>query len=149
MDARHAYRDAAVRSASPVRLVVLLYEQIIQDLRGALTAIENQDIEARTKELDHALLVVGQLQATLNVEQGGQVARNLDGYYGAMRASLLEAQFKVSPEILRKQIANLLTLREAWVQVEGATAAPASPPASAAGNTDGPAHGAAPADWKV
>ena len=147
MDARHAYRNAAVGAASPARLVVLLYEQVIQDLRDALVAIERQDIETRTREIDHALLVVGQLQATLNVEKGGEPARSLDHFYSVVRASLLEAQFKAAPEILRKQIANLLTVREAWLDVERATAtavAPA-PPAASANRADEPVV----ADWKA
>ncbi|MBZ5706012.1 MAG: flagellar export chaperone FliS [Acidobacteriia bacterium] len=149
MDARNAYRESAVRSANPVRLVVMLYEQIIQDLRGALSAIENNDVEARTREINHALLVIGQLQATLNLEKGGEAARNLDRFYSVVSASLLEAQFKVSPEILRKQIANVLTLREAWVEVERATSIAGSPQPPAARSADAPADRTAPADWKA
>src|SRR5689334_18427773 len=75
MDARSSYREAAVRGATPVQLVILLYEQGIEDLRRAIIALEKNDIEARTREINHALMVIGQLQASLDMERGGEVAR--------------------------------------------------------------------------
>ena len=58
-------------------MVVLLYDQLIKDLRRA--AAKMNDIEARTRELDHALKVLGQLQGTLDLTQG-EVASNLDRF---------------------------------------------------------------------
>ena len=77
----------------------------------------------RTSEIDHALRVVGQLQGRLDMQQGGEVAMNLDRYYYGLRASLLNAQISVLPGELRTHIKILLELREAWVQVERSTAA--------------------------
>jgi len=86
-DAKHAYRESAVHSASPVRLVMLLYEQIVQDLQRALNALERNDIEQRSREMDRALAIVGQLQATLDLDHGGEVAKNLEHFYTLLRAT--------------------------------------------------------------
>jgi flagellar secretion chaperone FliS len=118
MDPRIAYRQADARGATSLRLVVLLYEQIIQDLRQASLAIDQNNIELRTKRINHALDVVCLLQATLNLERGGQVAQNLVRFYDTVRANLCEAQFQASKEILARQVTDLLTVREAWEQVE-------------------------------
>jgi flagellar protein FliS len=118
VDPRIAYRQADARGATSLRLVVLLYEQIIQDLRQATLAIEQNNVETRTKRINHALDVICLLQATLNLERGGQVAQNLIRFYDAVRANLCEAQFQASKEILARQITDLLTVREAWEQVE-------------------------------
>lgn len=126
MDPRVAYRQADARGATSLRLVVLLYEQIIQDLRQASMAIDHNQIELRTKRINHALDVICLLQATLNLERGGQVARNLLRFYDVVRANLCEAQFQASKEILARQITDLLTVREAWEQVEREGAAPIS-----------------------
>jgi flagellar protein FliS len=126
MDARSFYREAAVRGASPVRLVVCLYEQAISDLRRAAIAMEKGDIEARTRSINHALLVIGQLQGTLDMEAGGEVARNLLRFYNLLRAGLIEAQGKQSKEIIEQRIANLTAVHEAWQQVER-DAGPAQP----------------------
>ena len=120
LDASSAYRHTDGHGANPIRLVILLYEQLIKDLQRALAAMEKNDIPLRTNELDHALRVVGQLQGTLDIQQGGEVAKNLDRYYYGLRASLLNAQISILPAELHKQIKILLELREAWVQVERA-----------------------------
>src|SRR5579863_2801759 len=66
MDARLSYRQAATRGARPLQLVILLYQQAIDDLRRALAALRRNDVEARTREINHALQVIGQLQGTLD-----------------------------------------------------------------------------------
>jgi flagellar secretion chaperone FliS len=125
-----AYRHSAGQSATPVHLVVMLYEQLIHDLQRALTAMSKEDIEGRTGQLIHALLVLGQLHGTLDFERGGEVAANLDGFYNLLRGDLLEAHIKVAPEILRKHIGNLLELREAWIEVDRRLQAPQEAPAA-------------------
>ena len=112
MDANISYREAAVRGASPVRLVICLYQQAIEDLRRAVIALEKRDAEARTRAINHALVVIGQLQGTLDMERGGDVAKNLDRFYNVVRAGLVDAQFKQSAAILTQQIAQLGLRRE-------------------------------------
>ena len=125
MDARSSYREVAVRGASPVRLVICLYEQAIEDLRCAVIAMEKGDIETRTRGINHALTVIAQLQGTLDMERGGDVARNLARFYSLVRAGLAEAQVTQSSRILEQQISQLATVHEAWLEVERVTAAPA------------------------
>ena len=112
-------------SASPMRLVICLYEQAIEDLRRALLALEKGDIEDRTRHINHALLVISHLQGTLDMERGGEVARNLARFYTVVRAGLLEAQLKQSAKILEQQTSQLATVHEAWLEVERITAVPA------------------------
>jgi flagellar secretion chaperone FliS len=124
MNPRSSYREAAVQGAGRVRLVVLLYEQAIEDLRRALAAHARKEIEVRTREINHALLVLGHLQGSLDMRQGGQVAANLVRFYSLVRAGLVEAQCKQSAALLERQIALLLQVRDAWCQVERSEEAP-------------------------
>jgi len=125
MNARSSYRESSVRGASPVRLVISLYEQAIEDLRRAVLAVDHGDIEARTREINHALLVIAQLQSSLDMDRGGEVARNLARFYGVLRAGLAEAQQKQSADLLEQQISQLAEVHEAWLEVERATSTPA------------------------
>jgi flagellar secretion chaperone FliS len=127
MDARSSYREANVRGASPVKLVICLYEQAIEDLRRAVIALEKGDIEGRTRGINHALMVISQLQGTLDMERGGEVARNLDKFYNIVRAGLAEAQLKQSARILEQQISQFVLIYEAWLEVERVTLAPVQP----------------------
>jgi flagellar protein FliS len=150
MDARLSYREAAVQGASPVQLIALLYEQTIADLRRAVTAIEQGNIEARTREINHALLLIGQLQGTLDMERGGKVAQDLDRFYNMLRASLGDAQVKQSAKILEEQISCLGVVHGAWIEVDRLTAsgdhrpAPAGQPAPASVDASHPS-----ADWSA
>jgi len=120
MDARYIYRQSSARGATPVRLVVLLYEQIIADLRRADKAMEQSDVELRTLEINHALIVIAHLQGTLNLEKGGDVARNLYRFYCLLQNELVRAQAQASRQVIQELTAYLLSLREAWLEVEQA-----------------------------
>jgi len=114
----HAYREASVRSADAVELVIMLYDIAIADMRRAIEAATNGDIERRTNEIRHAMLVLEQLQGTLNMEQGGQTAQSLDRLYSYIRGKLLEAQIKSAVPVLEEQLGYLLSVRDAWKQVQ-------------------------------
>jgi flagellar protein FliS len=119
---RLAYQEAAVRGASPVRLTVLLYEQVIQDLTRAIDAITQRKAENCAHELNHATSVVGYLHATLNPNAGASVTRNLGRFYTMIREKLLEAQVRSSREILEELRGHMLDVREAWLKVEADSA---------------------------
>jgi flagellar biosynthetic protein FliS len=120
MSVQNSYREAAVRGASPVGLVVRLYEQIIEDLRQATIDIEQSAIERRTKRIDHAILVIGHLQSPLDFVNGGKVAKDLDHFYNVLRQNLIQVQFHPSKPALAQHITDLLAVREAWIVVERA-----------------------------
>jgi len=119
-NARSAYRENDVRGATAVRLVVLLYEQLVQDLHQALDALEKNDVEIRTRRINHAILVIGHLQSPLDFANGGQVAQDLNKFYDVLRQNLMQVQFHPSKSGIYQQITDVLTLREAWVEVERA-----------------------------
>ena len=129
-----------------MQLVLRLYEQIIEDLRQALKAIEQNQIDLRTNKINHAILVIGHLQSRLNFQAGGKVAQDLNRFYDVLRRELLRAQFQVSAEILSGRIDDLLGVRAAWVEVErGESPAAVSPAAAgAAMSVSSPTR----ADWK-
>ena len=118
MDAGLSYRETAVAGASPVRLVILLSQQAIEDLRRALQALARGDIESRTREVDHALQVIGHLRATLDLGRGGIVAHNLGRFYAQVIRGLMEAQCQQSAAVLEQQIANLMLVCDAWCDLE-------------------------------
>jgi flagellar protein FliS len=127
----------------------MLYEQLVEDLRRASQAIDENRIDARTNAINHAIVITGHLQSRLNHEDGGEVARNLERFYNLLRQKLLEAQFQGNREILAEQTRLLLELRDAWTEVDRAetarsTSLPA-PPSEISGDVLGrEVH----ADWK-
>ena len=120
-EAQLSYLRAAARSATAVGLVIILYDLLLGDLERAIAAIAEGDIEKRSAEIRHAFLVLQQLEGSLQKETGGEAAKHLANFYSALRCKILEAQIKVSPELLRRQIELILSVREAWQQAERAT----------------------------
>jgi flagellar protein FliS len=85
------YRDAELASATPGQLVVLLFEKLALTARRARAALDAGQIEARTAHVLRAVDLVTELRLSLDHEQGGDVARQLDALYGFMLRELFEA----------------------------------------------------------
>ena len=113
-----AYRQLSVQSATPLGLVVMLYDGAIAALRQAVTAIEAHDIPNKCIHLNRAQAIILQLEGTLNFEQGGEVAQTLKALYVHARAQILKANIEDSPEILRALIEKTSTVREAWYEAD-------------------------------
>jgi flagellar secretion chaperone FliS len=135
-DPVRSYRESAVRGASPLGLIVILYEEIVRSIRKALRAFETGDIEARGKELTHAVEVIGYLQSILDFEKGGEVARNLSNFYNLMRGKLLETHIQPSAEGLDMLATEFAKLASAWQQAERSLAE--SPDAATPSKADNP-----------
>jgi len=116
------YLRLAASSATAVGLVILLYDISLDAVHRAIHALKEGDVGQRTEELNRALAALGLLQGSLDFERGGEVARSLEQFYSVARAKVLEAQLKSSEEILRNLAVELLSLRDAWEQVDQATA---------------------------
>jgi len=149
MNIQQSYREATVRGANPIELVVRLYEQMIEDLRQVAVAIEQNDIMLRTRRIKHAILIVGHLQSSLDFVRGGKVAKDLDNFYNAVRQSLVWVQFHPSKRGVTQVITDLLAVREAWIAVDraerpSATTAAGMVASAAAGPESDPVR----MDWK-
>ena len=129
------YQRHRARGASPVGLVVLLYDAAIESLRRARLAAENGRIEERVAASNHVVLVINELSRSLDHKRGGEIARNLDQFYAVARARLMEANVRYDPDMFEELVGIFCSLREAWQRVEIETAAPATVPNPAAATT--------------
>jgi len=112
------YMQRSTQGANRVGLVVRLYDTILEDLRRALDAARNGEIERRVKSLNHALLVIAELEGVLDHDKGGEVARRLKGLYQVTRALILQENLRSKPEGIERLIALYLPVRQAWQEAE-------------------------------
>src|ERR1700761_7283103 len=103
-----SYRKSAIEGASSIGLIIVLFDTLAGDLRRAAAAIRKNDIEKRCRELDHASLVLGQLESWVDAEKGGESARALSQFYGYVRATMMEASVTQSATVLDTQIETIL-----------------------------------------
>jgi flagellar protein FliS len=112
------YRKTAVGGSSGFGLMIALYDTLAGDLRRAAEAERDNDIEKRCQEINHALLVIGYLEDALARGNGGELAKQLAGFYGSLRRKMIEAQVKRSAEILEQQMGLVLSVRGVWQGLE-------------------------------
>ena len=121
----HTYYQTHVQSRSPLELVVMLYDGAIRFLDQAGEAMARRDMPKKGEALSRALAILAELQSTLNVEQGGEVAAQLDGLYTHMTHRLIEANVQRDQRPIDEVAGLLRTLRDGWVQIASGTASAA------------------------
>jgi flagellar protein FliS len=112
-----AYYQTHVQSRSPLELVVMLYDGALRFLDQAAVAMDQRDMPAKAVALSKAFAILGELQSTLNLADGGELARQLDALYGHMHDRLVDANVQRSSAPIREVINLLKPLRDAWQQV--------------------------------
>ena len=125
------YRDAELASASPGQLVVMLFDKTLLTLRRARLAAEARRIEDRVELLLKASDMVSELRLSLDFEQGGAIAQNLDALYAFSLRQLFEATRSGELAKIDGVVRVLGELRDAFAQVVGVAGAGAPAAASA------------------
>jgi flagellar secretion chaperone FliS len=113
---RSAYTRSAVLTASKEQLVVMLYDGAHRYLAQAAIAMREQDIAGAHRKLRRAEAIIDHLRATLDMEQGGEIAARLLRIYLFCSRYLNEARLKRDPERIERVDGLLLGLREAFAQ---------------------------------
>lgn len=116
------YKQTEVQSRTPLELVVMLYDGGLAFIHQARAAIERRDIPARRDASTKALAIVSQLQSTLNMEEGGDVARQLDELYTWVTGRILKATADNDAAPLEDAARVLAMLRESWVVLANGSA---------------------------
>ena len=113
-----AYQHASAGGASPIGIIVALYDTILRDFRRALAALAASDVETRVFELNHALTVVAHLRAVLDHKRGKEAAARFEHLYEVTRAMIMDANVNPSQQALEKLIGMYSSVRMAWYQAE-------------------------------
>ena len=95
------YQNVQVLTADRVSLVVMLYDGILRFNRLALKAISDNDIHARGESINRSLEIIGELANSLNMEEGGEIARNLSRLYDFCSTALIEANLKSDAAVIQ------------------------------------------------
>ena len=111
--AASAYRDHAVTTASPARIVVLVFERLILDMERALAAI--QAGEHPHAHLIHAQELVVTLLDALNTS-AWEHAPQLAQIYMHVHRNLVTANVEQDPKRIHSCLEIVTPLRDAWSQ---------------------------------
>jgi flagellar protein FliS len=131
-----AYRRTEAHSASPMQLIVMLYDGALRFLSEAKAAQAVGDMPRRAHALRRVAAILAECHSTLDLERGGAVAAELDRLYSYMSTRLIDITVKRDATAI-DEIHTLMTpLRNAWSEaatqgVIDASAAGAPPPVAA------------------
>lgn len=132
-NAYNAYQKTNVSTASQGRLVVLLYEGAIKQLTTAISLFEeNGKIKAANIEkygicIQKAQAIITELQVSLDMEKGGEIARNLMSLYLFFNEELVTASITQNKEKAAFVLRMMSELAESWRTIANSTAnAPAA-----------------------
>jgi flagellar protein FliS len=101
---------------SPEKLIHLLYERALQHLHYAGEGIEEQNPQKRGENLGKAITFVTELNASLDMEKGGEVAVFLRGLYEAILVELSKVSATNDIEVIKRACRYLKTLKDIWEQ---------------------------------
>lgn len=112
-----AYQKNKYETASPHRLILMLYDGALSNIRHAAEALDGRDAEAARRAILKAQDIVSELLSCLNVEQGGDIALNLRRLYLYVFNRLVQANVRKDRTILEEVDGILSDLRSAWAEI--------------------------------
>lgn len=120
MSTAKRYQETHVMTASPMQLILMLYDECVQSLDRAEKALDIQGpdrIEMINKHLLHAEDIITELSVSLDMEKGGAIANNLHKLYDFMLFHLSQANLKKELKPIIEVRKMMIDLREAWQKV--------------------------------
>lgn len=131
---QNAYRQAAVGTMDQNKLIVMLYDGAIRHIKLAIQNMEGGDVEKVHNGLVKGKNIVSELMASLDLERGGDIAKNLQNLYTFMFGQLIEANVQKNKGPAETVLNLLQQLREAWSTI-GKQPGPAQPQTVNAGDS--------------
>lgn len=110
--AKQINRDA-ILSASPVKLLTMLYDRLLLDLRRAETAQQTSNWAVAGENLTHAQEIITELSTSLDRDKWDG-AENLLGIYNYVSTALTTSHISRDPAVTREAIDLLEPLRQGW-----------------------------------
>ena len=111
-----AYQSVGVTTASPVQLVVLLYEGAVKHIRKGEVLLQGGE-ESFNEAAEHVLRAMGivtELAGVLNPQTSPELARNLSGIYQHVIGLLSKALRERDPQTLPEAAGIMESLGSAW-----------------------------------
>lgn len=112
-----AYFNTTATTTSPGDVIVMLYDGAISFLERAKQKIIEKDYAQKGILISKAMDVIGELDSSLNIEKGGNLAENLHSLYFFCNTHLLQANLKMDTEKIDKVITILTDLRDAFATI--------------------------------
>jgi len=115
------YRKTATTTASPGELVLMLFDGALRFMTAAEIGFQEENFARRNEQIHNNILraqaIITELQATLNMEVGGEFSENLYRLYDFMQNQLSQANREKNIDKIKVVVGFVQDIREAWAQM--------------------------------
>ncbi|HOJ50451.1 MAG TPA: flagellar export chaperone FliS [Spirochaetota bacterium] len=109
------YKETQILTASPGKLLLMLYDAAISSMEQALEFInEKGKYDVVNRNLVKAQEIIGELLASLDFKVGGEFAKNMQSLYAYMIKRLIEGNLRKEAEPIKEVLKYMKELRESW-----------------------------------
>jgi flagellar secretion chaperone FliS len=112
------YKRSSIETAGKLDLVIMCYDKATLCLAQAKEHIKEKEVEKKVQKFQKALNIINELQCSLNIEKGGQIAKNLDSLYSYITKRLLVGDINKDLSAYDESIHILNELKEAWQTIK-------------------------------
>ena len=116
-NAYNAYKNNQVMAASQSKLIIMLYDGAIKNLKLAEMALADKQIEKVNTCIKKTQDILAEFMSTLNFDAGGDIAQNLYRLYEYMYNKLIRANIDKDAEAIAEVKKYLEELRDTWSQI--------------------------------
>lgn len=110
----NTYLEKMVMTASPAKLVQMLYEKAVEVLKEAENLLADKKFVEFNEKVTRAQDIITELNLSLDIEKGGTIAQNLRALYNYMFQRLVEGNVKKDVEKIKEVRGMLEELLEVW-----------------------------------
>jgi flagellar secretion chaperone FliS len=116
---RDRYLQDSVNTATPGKLLVMLYDRLVMDLVQGEEGLRAGDREQANERITHAQEIILELRTTLDMDAWTGAA-GLAGLYGFLLTELIQANIKRDPDKVATCRGLVEPLRDAWREAAAA-----------------------------
>lgn len=110
--------NAQTANASPVQLVLILMDGLLEELARTRAHIEARRFEAKARGLDKCVDILNGLSSALDFDSGGEVVANLARLYEYCAWRLYKAGLELSVAMVDEVVGLLGSIRTSWQSVQ-------------------------------
>jgi flagellar secretion chaperone FliS len=132
----NSYRQIATQTAPSGQLVLMLYEGAVNFLHRALAGFEKEDPAECNETINNNIIrtqqILNELNASLDMERGGELAMHLRRLYLYLDWRLNQSNLTKETNGIHEAIERISVLRDAWATMLESRNAMANVPAQPA-----------------
>ena len=105
------YQASNVNTATPEKLMIMLFDGALQFLQKAKTAIAEKNLVERSQNIDGARKIIRELMRTIDLENGNDVSKRLFKLYNKMAMNLIKANVQRNANLIDEVIEDISNIR--------------------------------------